>query len=222
MIFGTPADGVTLVDASGQRDISLDCIDEHGRLRVMPARYYAQTTPEQRARLCVEQAAYCLPTHELIAFLRSEIAGRKAIEIGAGNGVVAEALGIPATDSYMQERPEIRAYYEAHHQPIVKYGPNVERLDAIVATERYRPEVLVACWLTHRWREEAPERGGNYDAPDERTLLACCQTLIFVGNTSAHAHHPLLVTSRHLHLEPDWLYSRALRGRNFVGIYHQR
>jgi hypothetical protein len=41
-------------------------------------------------------------TVELVAWLHDRIAGRKAIEIGAGMGDLGYHLGIPQTDSYAQ------------------------------------------------------------------------------------------------------------------------
>jgi hypothetical protein len=125
-----------LLDAKGARDITPDIIDESGCLRVMPASYYAGTTPLERALACVKHALYGLHTTELVEYLRSRIGERSAIEIGAGNGALAAAVGIPATDNRMQELPHIDAYYRAQlHQPIA-YGKNVERLEACDARSR--------------------------------------------------------------------------------------
>ena len=91
------------------RDISADVLDGSGRLRILPAAYWATTTPPERGLFCVRHGVYCLVTEELVAYLREAIAGRSAIEIGAGNGVLAEALGIPATDNFMQTWPQYRS-----------------------------------------------------------------------------------------------------------------
>lgn len=216
-IFSTPADGVTIIESTG-RDLAAEVLDGEGRQRVLPAAFYAGTKLEERAVLCVKHGIYGLVTEELVAWIREHIGQRTAIEIGSGDGVLARALGIPATDNKMQERPALRAHYEMHGQAIVNYGPNVETIEGEEAVRKYAPQVIVASWLTHIYRPNAHERGGNMYAPDERELLANCEAFIFVGNTSAHAKHPILKI-RHLHFEEPWLYSRAVRGRNFVGIW---
>lgn len=217
-IFSTPADGVSIIEFSG-RDLAAEVLDESGRQRVLPASFYAATTQAERAFLCVRHGIYGLVTQELVEWIRQQIGSRTAIEIGSGDGVLAQALGIPATDNCMQTWPEIRAHYERLQQAIVRYGPNVEHMDGHEAMLHYRPQVVVASWLTHKWRVTAPPKvGGNMYAPDERELLGNCEAMIFVGNTSAHKQHPILKI-RHLHFEEPWLYSRAVRGRNFIGVW---
>lgn len=182
-----------------------------GRLQVRPATDYAATSREFRAILGHQFGAYSLPTVELIEWLRHTIGGRSAIEIGAGNGVTAAALGIPATDSKMQERPEIAALYASLGQPPVSYGPNVEPLDSQAAIEAYRPQVVVACWVTHRYDDARPWAGGNMWGVDEDWILERCDTYIHIGNARVHQHKAIW---RHPHeiIEPEWLYSRATNG----------
>jgi hypothetical protein len=216
-IHSTPADGVTLIEFTG-RDLAAEALDESGRQRVLPASFYAGATIEERAVFCVKHGIYGLVTQELVAFVRENIGPRSAIEIGAGDGVLAGALGIQAFDNYMQAWPDIAKHYEAMHQAPVRYGHNVIEKDGVAAAKEYSPRVIVASWLTHLYRPEAHERGGNMYAPDERLLLANCEHLIFIGNTSAHKDHPFMKLP-HLHFEEPWLYSRAMRGRNFIGIW---
>ena len=52
---------------------------------------------------------YTLPTVELIDYLAGIVCGKRAIEIGAGMGVIGRSLGIPITDSRMQELPEVKS-----------------------------------------------------------------------------------------------------------------
>ncbi|HEY3283412.1 MAG TPA: hypothetical protein VGN26_14180 [Armatimonadota bacterium] len=55
---------------------------------------------------------YQFPTRELVLWLQELIRGRRAIEIGAGNGWLGWHLGIPMTDSYQQsEHPDTMLYY---------------------------------------------------------------------------------------------------------------
>jgi len=217
-MLGIPPDRMWTLDTNC-RDLAGDVINPiDGTPSILPASYYATTTQEERSLLCVRHGLYVLPTVELIDSLRCEIANRAAIEIGSGNGAVARALGITATDNRMQEWPEIAAMYESAGQRCVRYGANVETLDGEEAVIKYRPKVIVGCWITHKYRPEHHARGGNMFAPDELFLLANCETLILVGNNSTHSKHPLLKIP-HLHVTGNWLYSRARDPGNFLGIW---
>lgn len=200
------------LDLRNTRDLSADAVDAHGRLKIMPAAFYANTTVAERGILATRHGLYCLPTHELIDRLREIIGDRSAIEIGSGNGVLAEALGIPATDNKMQDAPEIREYYEALGQPPVKYGSNVEQIDAHDAVRKYKPSVVVAAWVTHLYDERNPDAGGNMYGVDELDILRNCEQYVFVGNMRVHAMKPLWNRTPTLLETPPWIYSRALNG----------
>lgn len=218
-IIATPADGITLIEIDEGRLAALEQqVIKEGRQQVVPASTYAAASPELIAALCVKHGLYGLVTNELVEFLVKEIAGRTALEVGAGDGVLAQALGIPAIDNRQQEWPDVRKLYERMQQNIVRYGPNITCLDGAQAVLERSPQVVVCNWVTHLYRHTHHEAGGNMYAPDERVLLANCETLLFVGNTSAHQAHPLLKLP-HLHFHEPWLYSRAVRGKNFVGIW---
>jgi hypothetical protein len=193
------------------RDISPEILDADGHPRVVSAKVYRDTTQEERSRLCVEHGLYGLPTTELVDYLRTLIAGRSAIEIGAGNGVLAKALGIRATDSRMQEDPKIAALYDAVRQPVVRYGDQVERLDAVQAIRKYKPQVVVACWVTHKYDAKRHAAGGNQFGVAEEKILAACENYIFVGNVQVHAGKS--IWSRPHDLEfPPFVFSRAFNG----------
>lgn len=219
-ITATPADGVNLLDVNTEALAALEAevLDERGRQTMVPAATYAKYDLGTRCALCVKHALYGLVTTELVGFIREHIADRRAIEVGSGDGVLAAALGIRATDNHMQTWAPIRKEYAKMMQPTIKYGPNVENVGAAEAVNQYEPQVIVASWLTHLYRPEEHERGGSMYAADERVLLANCETLIFFGNTSAHAKHRLW-NQLHQIYEADWMYSRAVRGKNFVGVW---
>lgn len=219
-IIATPADGVTIIhaDLDAVEALEREVLDEHGRQTPQAASVYAKYSDATRATLCVKHGIYGLVTHELVEFIREHIGHRTAIEIGSGDGVLAKALDIPATDNRMQEWADIRSEYERLMQAPVKYGASVELLDGADAVTKYAPQVIVANWLTHRYKDTEHGLGGNMYAPDELMLLANCETLIFAGNTSSHRNNRLL-KRRHLHFEYSWQYSRAVRGRNFVGVW---
>jgi hypothetical protein len=212
-------DGAFLIDTEGARDLAVDVIDEAGLPRVMPADFYAKATVSERGLLGVRHGLYCLPTVELVDWLRDFIDGRKAVEIGAGNGRLAEAVDIVATDSYLQERPEMRAFYASLGQPLVRFGPNVLRLDAREAIRKYRPQVVVGSWVTHKYNARRHGSGGNMYGPDTDWVLQRCEHYVLIGNEKTHAQHPLWART-HSILYPSWLYSRAVNGsRDFIAIW---
>lgn len=199
-----------LVDPRTVRDLAPHLLDGQGRLRIMPAKFYAQTTLQERALFGMRHGYYLLPTEELVEYLGRKIAGRRAIEIGAGSGTLAAALGIPATDNRQQERPEIAAYYAALGQAPVPYGAHVETLDAHEAVSKYRPDVVIACWVTHRYDPNRPAAEGNATGVLEEDIVRCCE-YIHIGNERVHQHKPIW-SLPHEKETPPWLYSRAVNG----------
>lgn len=183
-------------------------IDEDKHVKVMPASAYKPTTHEWRATLGHYHSAFVLPTDELVAWLKLKIGGRSAIEIGSGNGVLAKALGIPATDSYLWELPEVQLAMAQMHQPTQRYGKHVEKLAAEQAVDKHRPQVVIASWIVHPYADKHPERKGSMYAPNEGYILDNCEAYIHVGNRDVHRFKPLL-SRPHETIRPDWLYSRA-------------
>jgi len=186
-------------------------LDAAGQILIQPAAAYAAKTVEWRGIFGNLFGFYSFPTEELVAYLKDLIEFRSAIEIGSGNGVLAAALGIPATDSRQQEVPEIAALYEFGGMPVVRYGENVETLNYRQAIEKYRPEVVIACWVTHKWDANRPKAKGNQFGIDEEWVLANCKTYVHVGNCRTHNGKSIL-RRRHTTFRPPWLYSRAMNG----------
>lgn len=211
---------VKVIDPRGLRDFTTEVKDgATGAPRVMPASFYRSMTVDERALLGARNAWYGFPTAELIDWLRAAIGGRSAIEIGAGHGGLAAALGIPATDNMMQDHPLIAMLYQATRQQPVHYGPNVEQLDALQAVAKYRPQVVLASWVTHMWRDDRPEAGGNMFGVHEEAVIDACETYIFIGNTAVHAKKSIW-TRPHQRITPDWLFSRAMNGSpDFIAIW---
>lgn len=168
------------------RDPSL--FDSDGTLLPQPADYWASKTLGQRVRFGHETGIYSFPTHEGVDFIKEAIAGReaRAIEIAAGIGAWAKALGIRATDSYLQRRPDIAAKYREMRQPPAPYGKHVEKLEAIKAVRKYRPLVVVASWATQKFRSDRFCMRGNADGIDELRLLPMIDSYILVGNSGQH------------------------------------
>ncbi|QHE89225.1 hypothetical protein [Hydrogenophaga sp. BPS33] len=208
-----------LVNPSGTRDIASLMLDECRQLKVVSASTLAATTAQERLLFGVQHGLYSFPTEELCQFLRSRIAGRSAIEIGAGHGVLAKALGIPATDNRQQEEPAIKAHYAGLGQPTVPYGDHVEKLDAHAAVEKFRPSVVVACWTTHRFDPARPHAGGSAFGVNEKRLIESCDEYIFIGNEHVHREKSIW-TLPHEKITPPWVYSRAVNGTpDFIAIW---
>ncbi|WP_087864216.1 hypothetical protein [Comamonas thiooxydans] len=206
-------------DVDKIRDLSPLLLDANGNLKVVPASVYEQTTTLERYVFGHKNAVYNFPTTELIEHLREIIGDRSAIEIGAGNGVMAKALGIPATDSRQQERPEIIAHYELLRQPVIRYGDNVEKLDAHDAIRKYRPQVVVATWVTQKFDPSKPELGGNVDGVVEEWVIQNVQEYLFIGNLKTHATKTIW-SLPHTKQALPFLYSRSMTETpNFIARF---
>lgn len=211
--------GAFTLDPRAIRDISPLMLGPDRTLRIVPASIYESTTVEERAFFGVKNGFYSLPTLELVEYLKKLIGTRTAIEVGAGHGLLAQALGIPATDSFQQLRPDIRQYYEKLQQPIVPYGDKVDKLDALAAVKKYQPQVVIGCWVTHRYQEHQHDAGGNLDGLDEEALIKACETYVIVGNEKVHAGKSIW-NLPHTKITPPWLFSRALNGTpDFIAIW---
>jgi hypothetical protein len=188
-----------------------------GVLQVMPAAFYRQFEQSDLSGFCLKQAAYVLPTFELLDKINELILEvsptRSAIEIGSGNGVLGKGLGIPCTDNHMQADAGIQMMYASAMQPVITYGAHVEKLDAFAAVKHYRPQVVVAAWVTHKYNAAEHWREGNMFGVDEKALLRRIKRYVFVGNLSPHGKKPLLAV-RHKRIEVDYLFSRSLDAHN--------
>lgn len=203
----------SLISISKKAQAALDAEAlNNGVLRVMPMAFYQQFEQVDLSGFCLRHGLYVLPTFELMDKINELILeaspSRSAIEIGSGNGVLGKALGIPCTDSYMQEDPAIQALYQKMGQPVVKYGEHVQRLNALEAVKHCRPEVVVAAWVTHKYNEAEHERAGNVYGVDEVALLGQIKRYIFVGNFYVHGQKPLLEIDHTVH-ESEAIFSRS-------------
>lgn len=211
-----------ILDPSKVRDLTSLLLDDRGNLKVVAADALAQTTVQERALFGVRHAFYGFLTLELVEHVRALIAGRSAIEIGAGHGGLARALGIPATDNLQQNDPAIRAHYELLKQPTIRYGENVLKMDAAQALHHFKPQVVVASWVTHRYDPRRHEAGGNQDGVREEDVIAACDAYIFLGNERVHAQKSIWKLP-HKKVHPPWLFSRAANGSpDFLAVWERQ
>lgn len=214
--YGFPA---FILDGDKIRDLTPEVMDESGRMRVLPAEFWAGTTRHERAMFGHMHGLYSFPTVELVEHLRLIIGDRTAIEIGAGHGVLAEALGITATDSYQQAKPKYAEIYRQAGQPTVPYGPNVKAFDAKQALKKYKPQVAIGCWITEKYDPLRPDAGGNEDGIDMPELVAGVETFILIGNEKIHGD--MSIWNRDHAIEyPPFVVSRAMNGtRDFIAMW---
>jgi hypothetical protein len=192
-----------------------------GELQVKPHDFYRSIPINHIQQFCVEEGVYCLPTTELIEFLREHIIDSRTIEIGAGHGAISRELGIRATDSKMQDRDDIALMYAMQGQGTVKYGKNVEVYDGIDAIRRYKPKVVISAWVTHKYNLNEHFRHGNMYGVKEETILEKVDKYIFVGNTKTHKLKPILDLP-HKTIEVPWLVSRVMDGNDIIWIWERK
>lgn len=200
----------------------MGALDASGRLTVQPFSFYQQFNQSEICAFAIKQGLYSLPTRELVEQLKTWIGDKTALEIGAGNGVLAEALGIRATDNKMQLWPEIAQHYRALRQAPVVYGPSVEELDGNAAVLKYKPDVVVACWVTHLYREDRHHAGGNMFGVNEEDVLENCKAYIHIGNSQTHQGKSIR-NRPHRRYQMPWLVSRSMQPElNEISIWGER
>jgi hypothetical protein len=187
-----------------------DLLDPAGMMKLVAAADIDAIDPLALRHWCHSESRYGLPTVELIDWLRSYLHGRAAIEIGAGAGDLAFHLGIPATDSLIQNKPEIKRYYEAMGQPIIKYPAWVEGIDGLAAIDKYKPEVVIASWVT-QWvdpNNPNPPEGSIFGVKED-VLLSKKVIYLFIGNLGVHRQKAIL-RQPHRELNLPFVRSRAI------------
>jgi hypothetical protein len=192
-----------------------------GEVQVVPYEFFREIPNNHIIQFCVEHGVYCLPTTELIDFLKQEIEGHKTIEIGSGNGVIARALGIMGTDSKMQELAEIKQHYSALGQVTVNYGKDVISVDGEKAVSQYKPDIVIAAWVTHKYNPKEHYRHGNMYGVKEDKIINKVKKYIFIGNEDVHKTKPIL-DKPHGVVRGSWLVSRAFEPeKNVIWIWEK-
>lgn len=180
-------------------------INENGLLRVLPANFWLSFPFPVRRVFMHHHGIYVMPTSELIEWLAQNIIGN-AIEIGAGNGAIARTLGIPITDSRMQEDPDVAFYYQQLKQPTIKYPDDVEKLNYTNAIKKYNPDTVIGAYITHKWRDDL--QSGNYKGVREEEILKKVKRYINIGNSVTHHDKPIRKLP-HTEYYFDWIVTRA-------------
>ena len=173
---------------------------------------------------------YHLPTKELIEFLNDKIPDKsKTIEIGSGTGLLGKSLNIKCTDSHIQQNPEVKLYYNFINQPIIEYPSFVEKIEAIDAIDKYKPNTVVGCWVTQVYNPK--ETHDIYNSQsfefgiDEEYVLNNIERYIFIGSISAHLKKRIFNNSNYkfeIFTQKNIpMISRALPEENFICIFEK-
>lgn len=195
----------TIMDRADVRYLNDIMLDKSGLVKPVESKVLESIPHLHLMQWCVENAVYQICTVELIEWLKAQIDGRTAIEIGSGRGGIGRALGIKCTDSYMQTIPAITEYYRALGQAPIFPPGFVEKIDANEAVNKYKPEVVIGCYITHRY---VGGDDGNEFGPVEENIIDRA-TYIHVGNLNVHKAKTILGVRPPKEFRFPWLRSRA-------------
>lgn len=205
--------GVATIDAAtlARLDDRL-LIGKH--VRLLPAAEYRSIPLEDLRVWCMRRGRYGLTTTELVQWLMTEVIKddiRSTMEVGAGCGDLAFHLGIVATDSHIQLRPDIAAHYRAIGQVPVTPGVNVYGISANDAVKTMRPDIVIASWLTRRFLpgQDIPGKAQAFVyGADEEDIIGRARVYVHIGHERIHASKTAL-SLPHETYKPSWLVSRA-------------
>jgi hypothetical protein len=208
-----------ILDATQNIDYLDSLLLQNNFLKILDSSVYRDIPQDHLSLFCHKYGFYCLPTTELIDWLKEQIDISSTIEIGSGNGAIARALQIPATDSRYMEQPEIKAYYSLMKQPVTKYAEDIIKLEALEAVKKFKPKTVIGSWITHRYKESEHDRGGNMFGVDEEWLIKHINKYIMIGNELTH-HKKKILELPHKELKFPWLFSRSQEpNKNIIYIW---
>lgn len=215
----------TVMDVIPVDDIDRAVLDENGRLRAAyPAATFTAFPPAQLRLWCHLRARYALPTLELIKWLRNRIAGRSALEIGAGNADLGYLLGIRETDSGIQQG-DAKAFFLLSGQPPTNPPPTVRRMDALDAIDKFRPQVVVAAWFTRKFipgqDREGQAQGSIFGVRDE-DIIDRVETYIHIGNEKIHGQKTALRLPHETIKLPGLLSRTSDQATNVIYVWDRK
>lgn len=182
-------------------------------IRPLPFAEIAGDTPDTLNMVMQALGLYTFPTQELVDWLHAEIDDdpelepHTAIEVCCGTGWLGRSLGIPTTDSRLQERPDIRQSYIAQMAVPISYPDDVEQLDALSAIRKYEPEYVIASYCTHLYGT-GTLKSGNAFGVDTRWVRSHCRRFYHIGNDDIHFRDPIMKMP-HRRLQFPWLVTRG-------------
>ena len=195
-------------------------LDERGIIKLQSADFYKTIDNTDLRVWCICRAIYQLPTIELIEWLKENFNLDRAIEIGAGNNYLYHHLGIKGVDNYSEQIPAVKLVHELLNQPSTDPPPEVEKLDAIAAIEKYQPETVITSWATLKTEDPEEIDAGHKYAPDEFEILDKGVNYVFIGNEDIHSDR-LIMNKPHKTYYFNWLVSRGYKSeQNYICIWN--
>lgn len=205
------------IDSSFIRILEKD-VFAGGMLKPMPFFFWEAVGNHARNTFMHKHGIYVLPTTELIDWLRQNIIG-SAIEIGAGNGSIGRALGIPVTDLKIQERDDIKLQYIMMNQPVIKYPGDVEKIGAIQAIQKYKPDTVIGAFITPRYTVKYEGKKYSYGIMEDR-ILGMTKRYINIGNRVTHKDKPIRKEFAHAEFYFPWIITRSIdQGSNRIWVF---
>lgn len=195
-------------------------------IRPLPFAEIAGDTPDTLNIVMQALGLYTFPTQELVDWLHAEIDDdpdlnpHTAIEICCGTGWLGRSLGIPITDSRLQERPDIRQSYIAKMAVPISYPDDVEQLDALSAIRKYEPEYVIASYCTHLYGTGSL-KSGNAFGVDTRWVRSHCRRFYHIGNDDIHFRDPIM-RMPHRRLQFPWLVTRGNSAHARVYVWENK
>lgn len=193
-------------------------LDARGNLAARPCADYDGVPQAQLRHFCHVHGRYLLVTLELVAWLKTFIGNRRALEVGAGCGDLGRALGVPMVDNHQQQWPQVAQYYRAIKQPTIRYGADVKNRDANSAVRKWQPDVVLGAWITDYLpaNESTGTHGGNPYGVREEEMLEHCGHYVLIGSKHIHQDKRLMRLS---HTFYDAPFARSRRTDNGVWVW---
>lgn len=213
---------IHVIETDITKDYRLDLLDEENRLKLFPTTHYDQFSFDELRLFCHFHGRYLLPTLELVNHLKELIGNKRALEIGAGGGDLGRFLGIDMIDNYQQQDNEtIVNYYKFMQQPVIKYGKDVIKMDALEAVRFLKPQIVLGGWMTEF--QSAADTQPYYLKSEhygvkESEILEEIETYILIGAAAIHGRKKIM-NKKHETFEFPFIKSR--RRDNKIWIWQK-
>lgn len=199
--------------------------DAHHYIHPVPYADIKDAGKENIAMVLHQLGLYTFPTKEVTDWFKNEVDDDPdlypdAIEICAGTGWIGRTLGIPITDSKMQEREDIRRLYLLQGQPPITYPDDIEQLDAIAAIKKYQPEYVIGSYVTHKWDRHSRKVGNMYGV-DTVWVVNHCHKYFHIGNLHTHQYDPIMQRPHKAYSFP-WLITRGNSDLARIFVWEQK
>ncbi len=187
---------------------------QNGFLRPVPASLLESIPNNHIIIWCNKNGIYCLPTIELLEWLREQIGESNAIEICSGNGCIGRSLNITRTDSYIQTTTEMIILYQSMGQKPILPPSDVLRFEANEAVDQFKPDIVLGSFITQKFLDGDTEAriGSSVYGVDELALIKKVKTYIAIGNDSVHGTKRINSLPHSTYRFP-WIYTRCMNQR---------